>query len=82
MWNKENTPPLLVGVQTFTNTLEINLAVSWKTGNSSTSRLSYTIFLTGHQCSEGVLLCWLFVDYVLLRAVSHLDGFDPRTFLL
>jgi hypothetical protein len=28
MWSKENTPPLLVGAQTSTTTLEINLAVS------------------------------------------------------
>ena len=30
MWSKENTPPLLVGVQTCTVTLEINLVVSQK----------------------------------------------------
>ena len=42
MWSKENTPPLLVGVQTCINSLEINLVVSWKPGNSSISRLSYT----------------------------------------
>ena len=42
LWSKGNTPPLLVGVQTCTTTLEINLAVSQKTGNSSTSRPSYT----------------------------------------
>jgi hypothetical protein len=35
---KGNTPPLLVGGQTFTTTLEIKLSVSRKTGNSSTSR--------------------------------------------
>jgi hypothetical protein len=42
MWSKENSPPLLVGVQTSTTTLEINLVVSQKTGNSFTSRPSYT----------------------------------------
>ena len=31
-----------VGMQTCTTTLEINLVVSQKTGNSSTSRASYT----------------------------------------
>jgi hypothetical protein len=35
MWRK-NTPLLLVGIQTETTTLENNLAVSQKTGNSST----------------------------------------------
>jgi hypothetical protein len=34
--------PLLVGLQTGTTTLEINLAVPQKIGNSSTSRPSYT----------------------------------------
>jgi hypothetical protein len=32
--SKGHTPPLLVGVQKCTTTLEINLVVSWKTGNS------------------------------------------------
>jgi hypothetical protein len=34
MWSEQNTPPLLVGMQTCTSTLEINLAVSQKTGSS------------------------------------------------
>jgi hypothetical protein len=34
MWRKRNTPPLLVGLQTGTTTLEISLAVPWKTGHS------------------------------------------------
>ena len=64
MWNKENTPLLLVGVQTCTITLEINLAVSQKIGNSSTPRPSnstsghipkrcphYTTRALAHLCS-------------------------------
>ena len=35
--NKGNTPPLLVGVQTYTANLEISMASSQKTGNQSTS---------------------------------------------
>ena len=42
MWCKANTPPLLVEVQTYTTTLETNIAVSQKTGNQSTSKLSST----------------------------------------
>jgi hypothetical protein len=38
MRNKGNTPPLLVGVQTCTATLEINLKVSQKMEIGSTSR--------------------------------------------
>jgi hypothetical protein len=41
IWSKGSTPTLLVGVQTCTTSLEINLAVSQKTANSSTSRPSY-----------------------------------------
>jgi hypothetical protein len=43
---KRNTPPLLVGLQAGKTTLEINLAVPQKIGNSSTQRPSYTT--TGH----------------------------------
>jgi hypothetical protein len=38
IWSKGNTPPLLMGMLTCITTLGINLAVSKKTGNSSTSR--------------------------------------------
>ena len=37
MWRKRNTPPLLVGLQACTTTLEINLAVPQKIGHSITS---------------------------------------------
>jgi hypothetical protein len=40
MWRKRNTPPLLVGLQAGTNTLEISLAVPQKTGHSTTRRSS------------------------------------------
>ena len=36
MWSKESTPPLPMGGQTYTTTLETNLVVSQKIGNSST----------------------------------------------
>ena len=42
MQSKGNTPPLLVGMQTCTDTSEISVAVSQKIGNLSTSRLSNT----------------------------------------
>ena len=41
MWGRRNTPPLLVGLQTGTTTLEINLEVPQKIGNRSTRRPSY-----------------------------------------
>jgi hypothetical protein len=36
MWRKRNTPPLFVGLQACTTTLEISLAVPQKIGHSST----------------------------------------------
>ena len=37
MWSEGNTPPLLVGMQTCTHTLEISMVASQKTGNQLTS---------------------------------------------
>jgi hypothetical protein len=42
MYRKQNTPPLLVGLQTGTTYLIINLVVPQKIGNSSTRRPKYT----------------------------------------
>jgi hypothetical protein len=36
MWGKRNTPPLLVGLQAVTTTLEVHLAVPQKIGHSNT----------------------------------------------
>ena len=43
MWSKGNTPPLLVGVQTCTATLEISMAISQNIRKQSTSRPSSTM---------------------------------------
>ena len=40
MWSTRNTPPLLVGVQTYTATMEISVAVP-QNGTLSTSRPRY-----------------------------------------
>jgi hypothetical protein len=42
MWRKSNTPPLLVGLQADTTTLEISLAVPQKIGHSTTGGSSNT----------------------------------------
>jgi hypothetical protein len=50
MWRKRNTPPLLVGLQTGTTTLEISLAVPQKVGHSTS-----WVTTTGHiprKCSN------------------------------
>jgi hypothetical protein len=41
VWSKGNTPPLLVGVETGTTTVEINTEISQNIGNRSTLRPSY-----------------------------------------
>jgi hypothetical protein len=41
MWNKENNLPLLVGMNTCTAALEINMVVFLKIWNQSNSRPSY-----------------------------------------
>jgi hypothetical protein len=46
MWRKRNIPPLLIGLQAGTTSLEINLEVPQKIGIRSTGRLRYTIL--GH----------------------------------
>jgi hypothetical protein len=43
MWRKRNTPPLLVGLQPGTTTLEINLVVPQKIGDSTICGLINTI---------------------------------------
>ena len=42
MWRKRNTPPLLVGLQACTTTLEISLAVPQKIGHSTARGSSNT----------------------------------------
>jgi hypothetical protein len=42
MWKKRNTPPLLVGLQACTTTVEISLVVPQKTGHSTSSGPRYT----------------------------------------
>ena len=45
MWRKRNTPPLLVGLQIGTTTLEISLAVPQKTGHLTSGISCYTTLL-------------------------------------
>ena len=42
MWRNRNTPPLLVGLQAGTATLEISLVVSQKTGHDTSGGHCYT----------------------------------------
>jgi hypothetical protein len=53
MWRKRNTPPLLVGLQAGTTTLEISLAVPQKFGHSTTGGSRNTS--PGHIYPEEVL---------------------------
>jgi hypothetical protein len=47
MWRKRNTPPLLVGLQAGTTTLEISLVVPQKTGHNITGGSHNTVLLLG-----------------------------------
>jgi hypothetical protein len=69
MWSKANTPPLLVGVQLCISTLEINLTVSLKSGNSSTSRPNYIYHSWAYtqRCSttpQGHLLSYVHSSFI------------------
>jgi hypothetical protein len=64
IWSKGKTPPLLKGVETYTITTEINMVVSQKIENYSTSRSSY--ITPGHikRCStipQGLLFNYFLV---------------------
>ena len=55
-WKNRNTPPFLVGLQTGTTTLEINLEVPQETGNRSTWRPSYITFGVQWSAQLGIQL--------------------------
>jgi hypothetical protein len=42
LWRKRNTPPLLVGLQAGTTTLQVSMVVPQKIGHSTTGRSSNT----------------------------------------
>jgi hypothetical protein len=76
MWRKRNTPPLLVGLQTWTITLEINLEVLQKIGNRSTWRSSYSTL--GHNprrcppCHRGISPTTFIVALVVIARSKKL----------
>jgi hypothetical protein len=49
VWSKENTPPLLMEMQTCTDTMEIYVIILAKGGNHSTLRYSYTSLVNKHK---------------------------------
>ena len=61
IWSKRNTLPFLVGVQTCTVTMEINMAVFQKIWNASTSGPSYTTL--GH-IPQGYLLNYVYCGFI------------------
>ena len=42
MWSQENNPPLLIGVQTYTATMENKMVVSQKIVNQSKLKMQFT----------------------------------------
>ena len=58
MWRKRNTPPLLVGLQTCTTTLEINLVVLQKKKTSllgATDNIIYYLYTAGNIITASLL---------------------------
>jgi hypothetical protein len=83
MWSKRNSPPLLVGVQTCTTILEINLVVSQKVGSRSTSRPSYTtpghIPKIGFMIPQGHLLNYAHSSFISNnQKLDNLDVTQPK----
>jgi hypothetical protein len=76
MWRKRNTPPLLVGLQVCTTTLEISLAVPKKIGHTTTTIPLLGIYPedvpTGKKdtCSTMFIAAFLFLP-VLARLTKH-----------
>jgi hypothetical protein len=73
MWSKRNIPPLLVGLQAGTTTLEITLAVPQKIVHSSTGRSSNTT--PGHMPKRGSncnkdTCCTMFISALFIIARS------------
>jgi hypothetical protein len=59
MWRERNTPPLLVGLQTGTTTLENSLAVPQKIGHRTTYGVSCKVLLgiypeDAPTCNKGI----------------------------
>ena len=52
MWRKRSTPPLMVGLQACTTTLEVSLEVPQKIGHNTTGRSSNTS--PGHISRSGI----------------------------
>jgi hypothetical protein len=82
MWRKRDTPPLLVGLQAGTTTLEISLAVSQNIGHSTT--IGSSIPLLGIYL-EDVPTCnkdtgsTMFIEALLIIARSWKQPKCPST---
>jgi hypothetical protein len=82
MWRKRNTPTLLVGLQTGTTTLEINLKFPQKIGNSSTRRATIPLLGTYPKvtppCHRGT--CYImFISVLFVIARSWKQPRCPTT---
>ena len=75
MWRKRNTPPLLVGLQACTTTLEISLAVSQKIGHSTTQGIYPEDFPTGKKDTCSIM----FITGLFVIARSWKEPRCPST---
>ena len=61
MWSKRNTPPLLVGLQACTTTLEISPSVPQKIGHNTTGRSSDNSPTGNKNICSTILIAALFI---------------------
>ena len=78
MWGKGNTPPLVVGVQTCTATLEINMVVSQKIENQFQDQV---ILLLGIYTKDAQLYHKHTCSVMYIAAIFVLFLFFERGFL-
>jgi hypothetical protein len=74
MWRKRNTPPLLVGLQACTTTLEVSLEVPQRIGHIPTRRSSLGIYpedvLTGNKNTCSTM--FIAVLFIIARSWKEL----------
>jgi hypothetical protein len=82
MWRKRNTPPLLVGLQACTTTLEISLAVSQKIEHGTTEgscSTSLGIYLEDVPTSKKETCSTMFIAASFIIARSWKEPRCPST---
>ena len=80
MWRKRNTPPLLVGLQACTTTLEISLAFSQKIGHGTTrgSRNTSPGYPEDVPTSKKETCCTMFIAALFIKPKAEKNPDAPQ----